>query len=309
MTPERTPVGLLIHTYTAMKPFAYLLFLLVVLCPTAPLVWVAKRACMQALLLTTSGGRLARTEAEWRRSCDRCWKLAAAVAHGAAAVLHLAFAALFVRQLFEEHGGRPSTRNRWKPSAVVCSESFMEDAPWRTFVLSAYVLFRAFMLLVQSTAPTARAPTRRTSRLTSGLWFLLLWELVARQSGLTLPTALVDAADKAVSHTLRAAANAARESEPATSRPLMLVHRNVLRPLLLLWLLAHAAEAFRARCGNDVGGAAFAVVLVLGTLLARLGWLCVDALVTGGGSVFRLHVKAADLGREFQRRSEKEHAA
>tara|TARA_B110000046_G_C13024605_1_gene413187 strand:- start:4011 stop:4931 length:921 start_codon:yes stop_codon:yes gene_type:complete len=301
MTATKTPVDELLHVYGIMRPFACILVGVSVVAPFTPLVWLVRRCVSQMLLTAVRRHDGRRTTGRQSVSYRRVWQIASASGHGVAAAVYLAAVVLFAYKLTLEHGGgRPSTSNRWKPSAVVCDTDFMNADSWRTFVLSAYTLSRGLLLLLQRTAPAAAAPTHRVDAAVGGCWFLLLWELVARNSGLALPVAIVDAVDRVASHAHRCARNTGAVAGASSGR-LLQVHKHISRPLLLLWLLAYATEAFRKHCGTDTGGAAFAVALVLFTLVVRLGWVGVRLLVCGGRAVVRLHLYAAELGQQYQR--------
>ena len=292
----------LVQTYNQLKVFAWLYAVGSVLAPASSLM----SAFGTARRLRKRGG-VATAGANWPsgRRARACWRRAVRALRLLSLAVHVLFALALAFFLRAAHKGNvPNGHQRWQPSEVVCDVDFVQRSRWRACVLSAYTLLHGTALLLPAVGEATRH--RRSARAVAAAWFLLMWELVSRESGLVLPIALVHAIDRAVHCASRATACTATAIQPVAR--LCAMHTHVVRPLTLVWLLAYASEAFRTDCGKDMGGAALAVVLVTTTLAVRLLASGSQLLASAAILFWRSQLAAARYGAQAAR-SHKDDAA
>lgn len=189
------------------------------------------------------------------------------------------------------------------------SVGFFIESPRTVVSIGGLAVLRGLILLAHSVFDTS-ASASKAGRAVSAVWALLLWETVQRSMGHSLVVALVDALDLLVCYANALACRAlclhwverAPYAVAALARipPALWVLREfVLRPSALALQLICANVAFGSACADeDVGGAAFSILVALSTLAVHLSALGVRVGVAVLRGVIALHINVATKGWE-----------
>ena len=186
---------------------------------------------------------------------------------------------------------------------------FFVENPRLVVSIGGFAVLRVVMLFVHSVLDPAER-TSKLGRAAAAMPVLLLWETIQRSMAHSLVVALVDALDQLVCYSNALACRALHlrrvERSPWARRtlaqvpPLLWMLRTLLlRPSTLFVQLVSANVAFGTTCADEnIGGAAFSILVALSTLVVHVAKLVASASMATMRGLVCLHVDAARRGWE-----------